>query len=278
MHGQGGPVRDLPSRPVTVLVAGDDDREDTQELLGELTMAGYELRWVGSAEEAARAPSAIVSTRALGELAELRHDALHDALTGLPNRALFLDRLELSLKRSRRQDGEFCCAVLFCDLDRFKVVNDSLGHIVGDRLLMAVAKRIEAALRPGDTVARHGGDEFTLLLEDIGDVRGASIVAERLQETLAAPFHLDTRELYVSASIGIALVNAERAPEDVVRDADVAMYRAKAQGGARHAVFGQEMHERVMARLELETGLRRALTCGELRVLYQPVIEAATGE
>src|SRR3954466_894355 len=277
MHGQGRPVRDLPPRPVTVLVAGDDDREDTQELLRELTMAGYELRWVGSAEEAARAPYAIVSTRALGELAELRHDALHDALTGLPNRALFLDRLELSLKRSRRQDGAFCCPVLFCDLDRFQVVNASLGHIVGDRLLMAVAKRIEAALRPGDTVARHGGDEFPLLLEDVGDVRGASIVAERLQESLGAPFHVDKRELYVSASIGIALVTPERAPEDVVRDADVAMYRAKSKGGATHAVFDEAMHARVMQRLELETGLRHALERAQLRVLYQPVIQTATG-
>jgi diguanylate cyclase (GGDEF)-like protein len=277
MHGQGGPGRDLPPRPVTVLVAGDDDREDTKQLLCELTSAGYELRWVGSAEEAARAPYAIVSMRALGELAELRHDALHDALTGLPNRALFLDRLELSLKRSRRHRDAFCCAVLFCDLDRFKLVNDSLGHLVGDRLLMAVAKRIEAALRPGDTVARHGGDEFTLLLEDIGDVRGASIVAERLQETLAAPFHVDNRELYVSASIGIAVVNSDRAPEDVVRDADVAMYRAKAQGGARHAVFDEAMHARVIQRLELETGLRQALERAQLRVVYQPVIETATG-
>src|SRR5215207_2081853 len=168
MHGQGRPVRDLPPRPVTVLVAGDDDREATKHLLRELTTAGYELRWVGSAEEAARAPYAIVSTRALGELADLRHDALHDALTGLPNRGLFLDRLELSLKRSQRHGDEFSCAVLFCDLDRFKLVNDSLGHLVGDRLLTAVAKRIESALRPGDTVARHGGDEFTLLLEDVG--------------------------------------------------------------------------------------------------------------
>src|SRR3954453_9940225 len=277
MHGQGGPVRDLPPRPVTVLVAGDDDREDTQELLRELTMAGYERRWVGSAEEAAREPYAIVSMRALGELAELRHDALHDALTGLPNRALFLDRLELSLKRSRRTGEEFSCAVLFCDLDRFKLVNDSLGHMVGDRLLMAVAKRIEAALRPGDTVARHGGDEFTLLLEDIGDVRGATIVAERLQESLAAPFHVDKRELYVSASIGIALVTPERAPEDVVRDADVAMYRAKSKGGATQAVFDEAMHARVMQRLELESGLRHALARAQLRGLYQPVIETATG-
>src|SRR3954467_14801617 len=115
---------DVPPRPVTVLVAGDDDREDTMGLLRELASAGYELNWVGSAEEAADAPYAIVSTRALTELAELRHDALHDALTGLPNRALFLDRLELSLRRSRRHGGEFCCGVLFCDLDRFKLVND----------------------------------------------------------------------------------------------------------------------------------------------------------
>ena len=277
MHGQGRPARDLPSRPVTVLVAGDDDREDTKQLLRELTTAGYELRWVNSTDEAARAPYAIVSQRALTELAGLRHDALHDALTGLPNRALFLDRLELSLKRARRQGEEFCCAVLFCDLDRFKLVNDSLGHLVGDRLLMAVAKRIEGALRPGDTVARLGGDEFTLLLDDIGDVRGAAIVAERLQETLAAPFEVEHRELYVSASIGIALVAPDRAPEDVVREADVAMYRAKAQGGARHAVFDEAMHARAMERLELETGLRRAIEHGDLRVQYQPVIQTATG-
>jgi diguanylate cyclase (GGDEF)-like protein len=271
-------MRELPARPVTVLVAGDDDREDTKQLLRELTTAGYELRWVGSAEEAAEAPYAIVSTRALTELTDLRHDALHDGLTGLPNRALFLDRLELSVRRAQRQSEEFCCAVLFLDLDRFKLVNDSLGHLVGDRLLMAVAKRLEAALRPGDTVARIGGDEFTLLLDDIGDVHGASIVAERLPESLTAPFEVESRELYVSASIGIALVTANRAPEDVVRDADVAMYRAKAQGGARHAVFDEAMHERLMARLELETGLRGAIEHGDLRVLYQPVVQTATGQ
>ena len=164
-------MSDLPARPITVLVAGDDDRDDTKQLLRELSAAGYELRWVGSAEEAADAPYAIVSTRALTDLAELHHDTLHDALTGLPNRVLFLDRLELSVAPRAPREDEFCCAVLFLDLDRFKLVNDSLGHLVGDRLLMAVASAWRRALRPGDTVARLGGDEFTVLLDDIGDVR-----------------------------------------------------------------------------------------------------------
>ena len=265
------------ARPLTVLIAGDEDRSSSGKLLRELKAAGHDLRWVDSPEEALGAPFALISQHALRELVEHQHDALHDALTGLPNRALFLDRLALCLRRSGRREGETSCSVLFLDLDRFKLVNDSLGHVAGDHLLMAVGRRLDAGLRPGDTVARLGGDEFTLLLDDVSDAREVTAVAQRLQEALAAPFEIDGRELYVTASVGIAFATADAEPEDVVRDADVAMYRAKAQGGARHAVFDSAMHERVMARLELETGLRRALQREQLRVLYQPVVETATG-
>ncbi|MGH2969929.1 MAG: putative bifunctional diguanylate cyclase/phosphodiesterase, partial [Solirubrobacteraceae bacterium] len=207
----------------------------------------------------------------------LQHDALHDALTGLPNRVLFLDRLAQAIRRAQRRHPETCAAVLFADLDRFKLVNDSLGHHVGDRLLIAVARRLESALRPGDTVARLGGDEFTILLDDVGDAREAAVIAERVQQTLQEPFHLDGRELVVAASIGIALADPDAEPADVMRDADVAMYRAKAEGKGRHAVFDARMHERVMRRLDLETDLRRAIEAGELKVFYQPIVQAATG-
>ena len=165
-------------------------------------------------------------------------------------------------------------AVLFLDLDRFKVVNDSLGHQVGDQLLQAVALRLDAALRPGDTVARMGGDEFTVLLEDVTDAREATVVAERVLATLADPFDVAGRELFVSSSIGIALGGPDADPEELIRDADVAMYRAKAQGKARHAVFDAQMHRHVLARLDLETDLRRAIEAGSLQVLFQPILRA----
>ena len=207
----------------------------------------------------------------------LQHDALHDALTGLPNRVLFVDRLAQSMRRAQRRHPETCAAVLFADLDRFKVVNDSLGHHVGDRLLIAVARRLESMLRPGDTVARLGGDEFTILLDDVCDALEATVIAERVLQTLTEPFHLDGRELVVAASIGIALADSDAEPTDVMRDADVAMYRAKADGKGRHAVFDARMHERVMARLDMETDLRHAIENDELEVFYQPIVQAATG-
>jgi diguanylate cyclase (GGDEF)-like protein len=208
----------------------------------------------------------------------LQHEALHDALTGLPNRTLFLDRLEQALRRARRRGPDSGAAVLFLDLDRFKVVNDSLGHHAGDELLQSVALRLDAALRPGDTVARMGGDEFTVLLEDVSDPREASIVAERVLATLADPFPIAGRELHVSGSIGIALAGPEVDPEELIRDADVAMYRAKADGKARHAVFDAHMHRHVLARLDLETDLRRAIEAGALQVHFQPIVRTTSGE
>ena len=208
----------------------------------------------------------------------LQHDALHDALTGLPNRTLFIDRLEQSLRRARRGGPHANAAVLFLDLDRFKIVNDSLGHHAGDELLQAVALRLDAALRPGDTVARMGGDEFTVLLEDVGDAREATVVAERVLATLAEPFVIAGRDLHVSGSIGIALGGPDVDPEELIRDADVAMYRAKAEGKACHAVFDAHMHRHVIARLDLETDLRRAIESESLQVLFQPIVRTVSGE
>jgi diguanylate cyclase (GGDEF)-like protein len=167
--------------------------------------------------------------------------------------------------------------VLFLDLDRFKIVNDSMGHACGDQLLQAVARRLEAALRPNDTVARLSGDEFTLLLDDVCEPREATVIAERVLQSLQAPFVIDARELFIGASIGIALATAKSAPEQVMRDADVAMYRAKADGKGRHAVFDAAMHEQVMRRLDLEGDLRRAIEQRALEVAYQPIVQAATG-
>jgi diguanylate cyclase (GGDEF)-like protein/PAS domain S-box-containing protein len=207
----------------------------------------------------------------------LQHDAMHDALTGLPNRVLFLDRLDQAIRRAKRATPRTAAAVLFLDLDRFKLVNDSLGHQVGDRLLIAVARRLESAVRPPDTVARLGGDEFTVLLDGVSDVHEAAAVAERVQHTLREPFDIDDRELHVDASIGIALADAEAAPDTVLRDADVAMYRAKADGKGRHAVFDGRMHEQVMRRLDMEAELRKAIEERRLEVAYQPIVQAATG-
>jgi diguanylate cyclase (GGDEF)-like protein len=221
--------------------------------------------------------------RALGYAVEhrrtvdrLRHDAMHDGLTGLPNRTLFLDRLTWSLRRARRHGRRGGSAVLFLDLNRFKAINDSLGHQAGDHLLQAVAKRLPTALRPGDTVARLGGDEFTVLLEDIADAREATAVAERVQLALAEPIPVAGRELVVTTAIGIALAGPDTAPEDLIRDADVAMYRAKADG-LDHAVFDGAMHRQVRARLQLESELREAIERERVELRYQPIVRTDTG-
>ena len=207
----------------------------------------------------------------------LLYDALHDQLTGLSNRTLFMDRLEQTFARLvRRPDALF--AVLFLDFDRFKNINDSLGHLAGDQLLKAISARLQECLRPGDTVSRFGGDEFAILLEHVKELSDATLVAERVQKAMLEPFQLGSQQVFSSASIGIALGHAdyERA-EDLLRDADMAMYRAKARGKARHEVFDAEMHTRAVALLQLETDLRWAIERGEFRLHYQPIVRLDSG-
>ena len=209
---------------------------------------------------------------------KLLHDALHDGLTGLPNRVLFMERLSHALSVGlRRRNYSF--AVLFLDFDRFKLINDSLGHAVGDQLLIAIARRLEKHLRIGDTVARLGGDEFTILLDDIKDVSVTTNIADRLQEELRMPFYLDGHEIFTSASIGIASSTIGYSlAEDLLRDADIAMYRAKASGKARYEVFDTIMHTQAVGLLQLETDLRRGIERGEFQVYYQPIVSLQSGE
>jgi diguanylate cyclase (GGDEF)-like protein/PAS domain S-box-containing protein len=207
----------------------------------------------------------------------LEHRAFHDPLTGLPNRYLFMDRLGHALKRAERMAGGKV-AMLFMDLDGFKAINDSLGHEVGDQLLVVIAERLQSYLRPGDTLARFGGDEFVVLLEGLEAIKGAVRVADRITEGFREPFTVDGRELYVKASIGISLRDARtKSPEDLLRGADTAMYRAKDEG-SDYKIFDEDMHGRAIDRLELENDLRRAIEQGEFVVHYQPIVNLQTGE
>jgi len=218
-----------------------------------------------------------ISERKLVEQQMFRH-AFYDDLTELPNRALFLERLGRAVARSRGR-SEATYAVLYLDLDRFKLVNDGLGHHIGNQLLVAIARRLEQCLRPADTVARLGGDEFTILVDDLKGPEGATQLAERVQAALTAPFSLAGQEIYTSASIGIAVsTHGYHRHEDVLRDADIAMYRAKALGKARYEVFDSAMHLHAVSLLKLETDLRRAVEHNEITAHYQPIVSLATGE
>jgi diguanylate cyclase (GGDEF)-like protein/PAS domain S-box-containing protein len=206
----------------------------------------------------------------------LLHDALHDSLTGLANRTLFGDRLHQAVARGRRRD-EYSFAVLYVDLDQFKVVNDSLGHLAGDEALVALARRLEACLRPGDTVARLGGDEFAVLVEDVDDVSQALRIADRVHDELVPPLRIRGHEVFATASVGIARGAAryEHAP-DLLRDADIAMYRAKRRGRGHSEIFDASMHAVATLRLRMETELRHALERQELRLHFQPVVSLET--
>lgn len=208
---------------------------------------------------------------------QLLYDAFHDGLTGLPNRALFLDHLKLAIERNKRNESRRF-AVLFLDFDRFKIINDSLGHMIGDQLLIVFTRRLESCLRPGDTIARLGGDEFTVLLDDISHPDEAVEIANRIQQSLENPFKLGRHEVFTTVSIGIT--NSELGYEnadDMMRDADTAMYRAKARGTSCQEVFHTAMHAQALNRLQIETDLRHAIDRNELFVQYQPILELSTG-
>ena len=208
--------------------------------------------------------------------AQLAHRALHDPLTGLPNRALFLDRLGVALDRSRRNNASI--AVLFLDVDNFKQVNDSLGHAAGDRLLSGLADRLQSMLRPMDTVARFGGDEFTFLFEELTSEREVILIAERIGRAVRLPMHLEEADTTVTVSIGISIVTDPTMPaETVIREADAAMYRAKQLGRSRYELFDEISRQRAVDRLELEGALRQALERSELRVHFQPELSFETG-
>ena len=233
----------------------------------ELDGANVAFRMRGTAQD--------ITEQRLAEEA-LAHQALHDPLTGLPNRALLLDRLTHALGRLGRTGSSV--GLLFMDIDRFKVINDSLGHPAGDRMLLAMAERLKLTLRTSDTLARFGGDEFVILCEDLTDEEHALLLAQRISEVMKAPLGGSDGELVVSLSIGIAMASSSSvSPESLLRDADAAMYRAKENGRARSAVFAQTMRDTAVGRLDTEVALRRGIANGELELHYQPIVELPNG-
>lgn len=209
---------------------------------------------------------------------QLIHDAFHDALTNLPNRPLFMERVEQALNHSKRHP-KYQFAVLFIDLDRFKMINDSLGHIVGDQFLQAIAKLLASCLRGGDTVARLGGDEFTILVNDIQDANEAVMIADRILNKFLQPIQIETHKIFGSASIGLVISNQEyNIADDLLRDADIAMYRAKSLGKGRYTIFDKEMYEQNLKAVQLDNDLRYALERQEFELYYQPIVHLSSGK
>lgn len=203
---------------------------------------------------------------------QLQHDAFYDGLTGLPNRALFMDRLNNALRRTRRLP-DYLFSVFFLDLDRFKMINDSLGHSAGDAVLIETARRLEQCARPGDTTARLGGDEFVMLFDDVKNLENAKRIAERIQRSFIEPFYVNEAEIVSTPSIGIALGSSEYpCGEDLLRDADITMYQAKALGRGRYEVFSPDMRSQAVALIRLESDLRTALERNEFKIFYQPIV------
>lgn len=277
------PLDDTPPGVLVVARFGDEvfSQEEMDLLRGMTRVLALALRMLRALEEERalrKASQHEIQQRRRAEK-QLAHLALHDALTGLPNRSLLVDRVEHALERAKRNSTRV--AVLFVDLDNFKLVNDSLGHPAGDELLMDFADRLEhvtravdtAARLSGATVARLGGDEFVVLCEDLGDERDAIRIAERISSALDLPFVLQDGEVSVTASIGIAIAKGEdAAPDSLIRDADVALYRAKEGGRDRYELFDHAMRARVLDRLRVESDLRQAVGQDELRLFYQPIV------
>jgi len=219
-----------------------------------------------------------ISTQLQESKDHFRHAAFHDTLTNLPNRALLTENLKFVIERAKQHE-DYQFAVLFLDLDRFKNVNDGLGHTIGDQLLIAMARRLEHCIREVDMVARLGGDEFAILLDGIVNSSDATNLAKRIEEKLQSPFNLSGHEVFTTTSIGIAMSSTGYDhPEAILRDADTAMYRAKAQGKSCYEVFDKGMHARAVYLLQMETDLRRALDREEFRVFYQPIVALDSGQ